>query len=159
MKESPVLSPEIQEIVDSGAQIPDIIDAIKQQVAMIGQQEQINHAGAMIAGQVPPPMPPPDPSQIAKASIRVWPTDFHKPEAAKCQDWLSSEACWREQEAKNTRGILNVMLHMMEHEQAEPPEPPPMPMPARRPPPKLAGVGAAPPLPAAAAPNAPGAVQ
>ena len=165
VKGSPIVPPAIAQMLDSGAQIADILDAIQQQAAQAVQAAEVQRAGQAIATQAhdpgaPPPAPvqPPDPEKIARPSIRVWPSDFHNFEAAKCKDWLSSDVCRREQDAGNIRGIFNVMLHMREHEMMaakEAPAPPPM-MPPRG---KPQGVGPAPPMPAPAAPNAPGVLQ
>src|SRR5260370_38274125 len=39
-------------------------------------------------------------------------------EYAKCQEWLSSDACWRAQAEGNEMGIENVRLHAREHQAA-----------------------------------------
>lgn len=82
------------------------------------QQMKIAHAAsavqAQLAGQPVPPFMPPPPT----SSIPVGKYDYHQWEFAKCQEWLSSEACWRAQAEGNTEGILNITLHADAHQQA-----------------------------------------
>jgi len=106
------------------------------------QQQQIEHAGGVIAAQglgtTPPPPavppPPPDPTTIAKSSVTIMPSDFHEKEAQKVQDFLTSDECAAEltigrpspdpalngEMVPNIAGVLNVYLHGEAHVQAIP---------------------------------------
>lgn len=120
----------------------------------------IQHAAVALAAKaqnlpeppVPPmPAPPPfDPLTIARSSVPVNDADFHSDEAMSCQYWLSDDECATEldvddmgQEPPNVAGVLNVVLHRLEHLLKEPPAPalppPPMkgPQPAVGSPPKM----------------------
>src|SRR5260370_3398811 len=59
-------------------------------------QAQTMHptAAVVAATQGAPPPPAPDPTQFMKSSIPIQPEDFHIWEYAKCQERLSSDACW-----------------------------------------------------------------
>ena len=98
--------------------------------------------------QMPPP-PPFDPLTIARSSVPVNDADFHSDEAMAVQYWLSGDECATEldvddmgEEPPNVPGVLNAVLHRLEHLLKEPPPPalpaPPMkgPQPAVGSPPK-----------------------
>ena len=84
----------------------------------------------------PPPAPAPPkmvdlgdgqqyPEDLLKPSIEVDDLDFHQWEGPCGQDWLSTEACWRELNVgrpgadgtpmPNVAGVENVKLHVKEH--------------------------------------------
>lgn len=136
-------------MIRAGENVPTIIMAIQQARAMMMQQyqaqlqqQQIDHAGQTIAAKAmgaaeppqPAPAPPPDPTMIAKASVPIWPSDFHEHEAKKVQDWLTSDECNTEltigrtspdpalsgEMVPNIAGVLNVYLHGEAHVQAIP---------------------------------------
>lgn len=130
---SPKLDPALVQILNDGGSIPDVIVAIKQVAAQANQQAMVKHAAdvmvAQVKGQGAPPAPPPvDPSTLARSSVPVWESDYHVWEAKKCRDWLSSTERYNEetigrasadqggQLVPNLRGILNVFLHMKEHD-------------------------------------------
>lgn len=168
LRQPPIISdPEIVEMMDSGAGVQTILDAIKQAVAAAqanaAQQAMVEDAAQQLAAQAtgkpaaPPTQPQQiDPSTIARSSVRVWDSDFHTYEANMCRDWLSGDECAAEQtigrasaipEDKgalrpNISGILNVALHRLEHLQKAALEPPPITGP-------LPAVGSAPKLPPA----------
>jgi hypothetical protein len=158
----PILAQPLVMMMAQGAGIPAILKAIgeilAQQAAAAAKEQMVQHAAESIAASAqgqpepppPPPPPPPDPSAIAKSSIPVWPSDYHQWEAKKCRDWLSSDDRHKEEsigrpdaitgEAQpNIAGILNVVLHMMEHETMGAMEAPPVsgPLPAAGSPPKV----------------------
>ena len=144
----PTLAPPILMLLRGGADVPTIVKAIDQARQMQAQQyaqqlqafqvqeqqAQTEHAGTVMAGQPtgPAPMPgtpppPPDPSQIAKSSVTIWPSDVHKAELKKCQDYLIQES-YKEltigrpspsdpfgPKVPNVAGVLNVLLHAQEH--------------------------------------------
>jgi hypothetical protein len=106
---------------------------------------QTVHASAAIAGQTLAPFVPP----LPKSSVSIGPFDYHPFELAKCKEWLSS-ATRRKADAEpnlapdpqldplcekfgcTNYGVLNVILHAIEHQKAlPPPMPPPMPAPHR----------------------------
>ncbi|MGH9345049.1 MAG: hypothetical protein ACRD19_14975 [Terriglobia bacterium] len=97
------------------------------------------------------------PEALLEPSVPVEDLDFHAWEGKKGQEWLSSEACWRERAAQNLKGILNVKLHTLEHLKRAALEsaPPPLPMPAAKPPGPEGELGA--PNAISAPPGAPGA--
>ena len=96
---------------------------------------------AQQAGQPQPPAPQPPkmipfgegpdgqpveyPEDLLKPSIEVDDLDFHQWEGPCGQDWLSTEACWRELNVgrpgadgvpmPNVAGVANVRLHVKEH--------------------------------------------
>lgn len=86
---------------------PEMVQAAMVQHAAIAVQAQT-------MGQPAPPFIPPPPT----SSIPVGKYDYHQWELAKCQEWLSSEACWRAQAEGNTAGIQNVTLHADAHQAA-----------------------------------------
>jgi hypothetical protein len=140
------------------------------------QELEIEHAAATVSataqggGAAPPPTaapaaPPFDPLSVARSSVPVLPPDFHAWEAMKCQDWLSTPECRKEltigrpqpgdesQEPQpNIAGVLNVILHWMEHTAAAPTQPPPPNGPLTAPPPQGGAPPAAPPTPGAELP-------
>lgn len=67
---------------------------------------------AQMGGNPPPPF---DPESLMQPSVPVDELDYHQYEGKKGQEWLSSEACWRERAEGNLAGILNVKLHTKEH--------------------------------------------
>jgi len=135
---------EIEELLD-GSPIPpspEEMQAFQAQQAL----EQTQHAAASLqaqaAGQPTPPAPAPPkmvtigmqqdgvtplqyPEALLKPSIEVDDLDFHQWEGPCGQDWLSTEACWRElnvgrpgadgQPEPNIAGVENVKLHIKEH--------------------------------------------
>lgn len=144
LRERPdIADPEITALLDSGAGVQTILDAITQKVqqaqAAALQAIEVQDAGSKIAaseaGINEPPKaataPPPPPvadilARIAKSSVPVRSSDFHPFEAASCQDWLSGDECYDEetignsespdgQPVANIAGVLNVTLHWMEH--------------------------------------------
>lgn len=134
---------EIEELLD-GSPIPPSPEELQ---AWQAQQQlaQTQHAGAALLAQqqgAPPPPAPPAPKMIQlgtdptgqpiafpeellKPSIEVDDLDFHQWEGPCGQDWLSTEACWRElnvgrpgpdgDAVPNTIGVENVKLHIKEH--------------------------------------------
>jgi hypothetical protein len=128
---------EIEELLD-GSPIPPTPEEMnafqsQQQLAMT------QHASAVLVaqqqGQNPPPAPQQPkmieiggnqyPEELLKPSIEVDDLDFHQWEGPCGQDWLSTEACWRElnvgrpgadgQPIPNIAGVENVKLHIKEH--------------------------------------------
>jgi hypothetical protein len=96
-------------------------------------QYQVQHAQqsiqARMMGMPEPPFQPPPP---LKPSIEPDMLDYHQWEFSKCQEYLSSEDCWRAEIEGNTDGVKNIRLHAMMHQQmmaalAPPPMPAPMP--------------------------------
>lgn len=159
-----------------GADIPTMMQTIKaaqDMAAQAYQAQMVPHAAEAMAAQAqrqpdPPMPPPPDPASIARSSVTVWESDYHVWEAKKCRDWLSSDDCNRELTlgrpgsdgmAPNIAGILNVILHMKEHDMYAAQQAPPVsgPLPAPTMAPGAPGVLPPPPKPAPAAP--PGAVM
>lgn len=157
LRERPEIGdPDILALLDDGAGVQTIIDAIIQKVqaaqaalaAMAQQQVEVAKAGQEIAaGEGTPaatPPPPPSPAvtgdilaKIAKSSVPVRISDVSMYEAAACQDWLSSDECYDEETLgrsetpdgepiPNIAGILNVTLHWMEHTAKAMTQPPPM---------------------------------
>jgi hypothetical protein len=107
------------------------------------KEAQVQHAAAAIAakqqGLPEPPFAPPQP----QCSVPVGKWDYDKWELAKCQEFLSSEACRRELASGgpdgkgNALGVRNVELHADLHQAAmiakaaqmaalAPPPPPPV---------------------------------
>lgn len=121
-----IMDPDILALMDSGAGVQTIIDAIVQKVqaaqaaAVAAQQAvEVQKAGTEIAAsesspqptqQTPQPTPasqPPPPmgdilASIAKSSVAVRGSDFQTFEAAACQDWLSSDECYNEETMGNS---------------------------------------------------------
>lgn len=146
--QSPVLAPPLVQMLQQGADVPSIMQMIKTLVAQgqqMQQSEQTTHAASVMAATVsgvpPPPEPPPfDPTTIAKSSVPVWESDYHVWEAKKCRDWLSSDERNTEEtigrpspdpedggmNKPNIAGILNVLLHMKEHDAYAAMEAPPI---------------------------------
>lgn len=134
------------------------------------QAAQTQHAAVAIAaqasGQPAAPFAPPPP----KSSVPIGIFDYHQFELAKIQEWLSSSGRREADQRPNLApqpeldplcekfgcknyGVLNVILHGLEHKQALPP---PMPMPsvvphapAAAPKPAESTTGGPPPVPAA----------
>lgn len=115
----PILNdPELVLLLDGGAGVQAMMDAIKQAI-LAAQQNQIakaqalwnstnnpamvQHATVALAAKAhnlpePPvpqmPTPPPfDPLTIARSSVPVNDSDFHSDEAMSCQYWLSDDEC------------------------------------------------------------------
>ncbi len=154
LTQSPTLAPPLVQMLQQGANVPQIMLAIKQVTAAaqaMAQAQQSQHAAQVIAaqatGQPAPPQPPPfDPASIARSSVQVWESDYHVWEAKKCRDWLSSDERNTEEtigrpsadpadggaNKPNIAGILNVLLHMKEHDAYAAMEAPPIsgPLPA-----------------------------
>lgn len=149
-----ILDPDILALLESGASVPTITDAILAKILQIqaemAQAVEIQDAGAKIAAaetgiNEPPKVAtaPPTPqlkdilAKIANSSVPVRLFDVHIFEAAACADWLSGDECANEetignsetedgQPIPNTAGVLNVTLHCFEHVIAKPIIPPPM---------------------------------
>lgn len=87
----------------------------KAQIAHAAQSVQATAQGLPVQ-----PFMPPQP----KSSVPIQPLDYHKWEFAKCQEFLSSDDCRREQASGgpdgkgNEAGVQNVLLHAMAHKQA-----------------------------------------
>jgi hypothetical protein len=87
---------------------------------------------AVTQGLPEPPYAPPPPEL---PSLQPKKYDYHMWEFKKCQEFLSSEDCWRQEVEGNADGVRNVELHADMHQQmmaalAPPPMPtaaPPMP--------------------------------
>ena len=124
---------------------PEELVAYQQQQQMALQQHAAAALVAQESGQPAPdaPAPPkmipfgenpgPDgqtvpveyPEDLLKPSIEVDDLDFHQWEGPCGQDWLSTEACWRELNVgrpgadgtpmPNVLGVENVKLHVKEH--------------------------------------------
>ena len=120
---------------------PEDMQAYKQQQTMALQQHAAAALMAQTQGQPAPPAPPPPkmipfgpgpdgqpveyPEDLLKPSIEVDDLDFHQWEGPCGQDWLSTEACWRELNVgrpgadgtpePNVLGVENVKLHTKEH--------------------------------------------
>jgi len=96
------------EILLREAPIPNqqAVDAYNVQHA----QQTLEAAGA---GLPAPPYAPPPPEL---PSVMPRKRDYHKWELAKCQEYLSSEDCWRQEVEGNAAGIRNVELHADAHE-------------------------------------------
>lgn len=168
--EAPIMAQQLVQMLSSGSQVPDIIDAIGQLVQAGQQQQEIAAAASQIAGQATPVQPPFNPDSIARSSVQVWKSDYHTYESKKCKDWLSSDARYSEEKIgrlspdgsgdtkPNIAGILNVYLHMLKHDMYAAQEAPPPMAPIMKPPPVLPGKPGAPPAPTAA-PGAPAAAQ
>jgi hypothetical protein len=58
----------------------------------------------------------PNPAAFMKASVPALKDDYHQWEAEKCQEWLSSNDCWRELVNGNEQGVENVRLHKAQHD-------------------------------------------
>lgn len=115
----PVLSdPELVQLLDSGAGVQAMLDAIKKAILQAEQNQiaqaqalwnspenpaMVEHAKLAIVAKarnlpepMVPPMPPPppfDPLTIARSSVPVNDADFHSDEAMSCQYWLSGDEC------------------------------------------------------------------
>jgi hypothetical protein len=161
LTQPPLLAAPFVSMLQQGASIPAVLKAIGDYAA---KQMEIEEAAQQIVSEVQntgtPPKPQPfDVSTIARSSVPVWPSDYHQWEAKKCRDWLSSNERHNEETIgrptveigedidglqPNILGILNVVLHMMEHDRAAAadiaPPPPSGPLPAIGSPPKVAPV-------------------
>jgi hypothetical protein len=140
---------------------PDELQAFQlQQTEMLKQHA----AAALVAqsqGMPEPPAPPPPvmvdfngvqyPEALLQPSIPVDELDYHQYEGTAGQNWLSTEACWRELQVgrpdttgeilPNPLGVLNVKLHTKAHLALVPPPPTTAPMTTKPPQP-----GAQPPI-------------
>lgn len=122
----------------------------------------VAHAAGQQETPAPPIMPPPqlDPDQIyqiaisvARSSVPVWDSDYHQFHANKCQDvlndneWIAAELIVgrtspdpnaKGASVPNVAGVLNVVLHRLEHLLKAPtqPAPPSGPLPTVGSPPK-----------------------
>jgi len=85
---------------------------------MATQQAMVQHAAATIVAQQQGQPAPPPPQPVMASSIPIGKYDYHQWELAKCQEWLSSESCWRQQAEGNTAGIQNITLHADAHQAA-----------------------------------------
>jgi len=121
---------------------PDEVEAFMQQQDMLLQQHATAALVAQQQGQPAPPAPEPlkvipfgmsedgmtpieYPEALLKPSIDVDDLDFHQWEGPAGQDWLSTEAAWREinvgrpgpdgDPVPNTLGVENVRLHVKLH--------------------------------------------
>lgn len=124
---------------------PDEVVAFEQQQQMLLQQHATATIMAQQTGQPAPPAPDPPkmipfgeqpgpdgqpvpvqyPESLLKPSIDVDDLDFHQWEGPAGQDWLSTEAAWREinvgrpgpdgDAVPNTLGVENVRLHIKLH--------------------------------------------
>jgi len=100
---------EIEELLLSAPIPPDPM-VLRQAMAQHAQQ-------AIIAQTMGGPAPQPfDPDQFLTPSVPVQDLDYHQWEFAKCQSWLSSGACRKEQAKGNQPGILNVIAHAKQHQ-------------------------------------------
>ena len=97
------------EILTREAPVPNV-DAVN----AYNQEHAAQALEAIGAGLPEPPYQPPPPEL---PSVQPRKRDYHKWELAKCQEWLSSEECWRQEVEGNTDGIRNVELHADLHEQ------------------------------------------
>ena len=158
LKGSPIIAPQIIELVASGGSVADaalMIQSLRQQGMMQSQAAMQQHAAQSLAaraiGQPEPETPPPfDPQSVAKSSVTILQSDYHIWEAKTCRDWLSSDECNTEivigrnssdpqgQGKPNVLGVLNVLLHWQEHNAAALAEAPqqsgPLPAPNIKPP-------------------------
>ena len=161
-----IIDPDILALLDGGASVPTITDAIFQKIQAIQAQTaraaEVQDAGAKIAaseaGINEPPKPaiapPPELkdilASIIRSSVPVRLFDVHIYEAAAGADWLSGDECYNEETignsetddgepVPNTPGILNVTVHIFEHVIAKPIIPPPVggALPPQGSPPKL----------------------
>lgn len=115
----PILNdPQLVQLLDSGAGVQAMLDAIKKAVVAAQQNQlrqaqalwnspenpaMVQHASAALAAKAQglpeplvPPMPPPppfDPLSIARSSVPVTDSDFHPEEASACQYWFSEDEC------------------------------------------------------------------
>jgi hypothetical protein len=115
---------------------PEEVQAFAQQQQMALQQHAAQALVAQQQGLPEPPAPQPPkmidfgegqqyPEDLLKPSIEVEDLDFHQWEGPCGQDWLSTEACWREINVgrpgpdgtpmPNVLGVENVKLHVKEH--------------------------------------------
>jgi hypothetical protein len=129
---------EIEELLDASPipPSPEELQAYQQQQEMALQQHAAAALMAEGQGQPAPPTPQPPkmidlgdgqqyPEDLLKPSIEVDDLDFHQWEGPCGQDWLSTEACWRELNVgrpgpdgtpmPNVAGVENVKLHVKEH--------------------------------------------
>jgi hypothetical protein len=129
---------EIEELLDSSPipPSPEEVQAFAMQQQQILQQHAQAALMAQQQGQPEPPAPTPPkmidlgngqqyPEDLLKPSIEVDDLDFHQWEGPCGQDWLSTEACWRELNVgrpgadgtpmPNVAGVENVKLHTKEH--------------------------------------------
>lgn len=134
---------EIEELLNASPipPTPQEMQAYQAQQQMALQQHAAAVLVAQQAGQPEPPAPQPPkmidfgsgedgtpiqyPEDLLKPSIEVDDLDFHQWEGPAGQDWLSTEACWREINVgrpgpdgtpePNVLGVENVKLHTKEH--------------------------------------------
>lgn len=128
---------EIEELLDTSP-IPPTPEEVAQWSQQQDQAMQAHAAATVMAleqGQPAPQAPQPPkmielngqqyPEELLKPSIEVDDLDFHQWEGPAGQDWLSTEACWRELNVgrpgadgtpvPNVAGVENVKLHTKEH--------------------------------------------
>jgi hypothetical protein len=129
---------EIEELLDQSPipPSPEELQAFEQQQSQILQQHAAAALMAQQQGQPEPPAPTPPkmidlgdgqqyPEDLLKPSIEVDDLDFHQWEGPCAQNWLSTEAAWRELNVgrpgadgtpmPNVAGVENVKLHAKEH--------------------------------------------
>lgn len=108
LRESPI-PPGPMDVALASQQNPEFAQS------MLAWKQQVE--GLMANGAPPNTLPrPPIPIEMYKPSIQVDPDfDFHPYEYQTVKDWLSSEACRKEQLAGNVKGIQNVRLHGLQH--------------------------------------------
>ena len=129
---------EIEELLDASPipPSPEEMQAYQQQQSMALQQHAAAALMAQQQGQPEPPAPQPPkmidlgdgqqyPEDLLKPSIEIEDLDFHQWEGPCGQDWLSTEAAWRELNVgrpgadgtpmPNIAGVENVKLHVKEH--------------------------------------------
>jgi hypothetical protein len=115
---------------------PEEMQAYEQQQQIALQQHAAAALMAQQQGQPAPPAPEPPkmidfgegvqyPEELLKPSIEIDDLDFHQWEGPGGQDWLSTEAAWREINVgrpgadgtpePNVLGVENVKLHVKEH--------------------------------------------
>jgi hypothetical protein len=129
---------EIEELLDQSPipPSPEELQAFEQQQSQILQQHAAAALMAQQQGMPEPPAPQPPkmidlgdgqqyPEDLLKPSIEVDDLDFHQWEGPCAQNWLSTEAAWRELNVgrpgadgtpmPNVAGVENVKLHAKEH--------------------------------------------
>ena len=129
---------EIEELLNASPipPSPEMVQAYEQQQQMALQQHAAAALQAQAQGLPMPPAPQPPkmvdlgdgqqyPEDLLKPSIEVDDLDFHQWEGPCGQDWLSTEAAWREINVgrpgpdgtpmPNVAGVENVKLHVKEH--------------------------------------------
>jgi hypothetical protein len=129
---------EIEELLDQSPipPSPQEVQAFEQQQSQLLQQHAAAALMAQQQGKPEPPAPAPPkmidlgdgqqyPEDLLKPSIEIDDLDFHQWEGPCAQNWLSTEAAWRELNVgrpgpdgtpmPNVAGVENVKLHAKEH--------------------------------------------